>query len=183
MATAAVSSDSESECEVLCGLIPGRIPIAYAWQPTRPAASSSSDSDPWTSASSEESGSEGGASDRLGNVDAWCQCGLCETATLSQEKEAIFCSSVANCRKRMAEGLWNIFSCFMIMQNCITWETMHLRANYAFCLHSDYLTYFYHVVTAKNVLLLRLGLLTWLITSGSVDTCLTGVKNIYCTLY
>lgn len=117
MATADVSSDSDGECEILSGLNPGRIPVAYAWQPTRPAASSSSDSDSWTSASSEESGSEGGASDRMENVGAWCRCGLCETDTLSQEKEAICCASVSNCLKRMAEGLWNIYSCFMIIQN------------------------------------------------------------------
>lgn len=109
MADATLSTDSDEECEILVGLVHDRLPREYAHQPTRSAEVEDTDEDSWKSASEEESAGEVGDSGAQENrltaeVSAWCNCDLCDSRTLRDERETICCSEVPNCVKMTANG-------------------------------------------------------------------------------
>ncbi|ELT87457.1 hypothetical protein CAPTEDRAFT_198831 [Capitella teleta] len=102
MADASFSAGSDEECEILVGMVHDRFPREYAHQPIRIVESETSDENPSTTASEEESTAEEATENRLALVNTWCRCGMCESETLGDEKEAICCSEVTKCLKMIA---------------------------------------------------------------------------------
>ncbi|ELT96365.1 hypothetical protein CAPTEDRAFT_205432 [Capitella teleta] len=105
MADVSFSAGSDEECEILVGMVHDRLPREYAHQPIRIVESETSDENHSTTASEEESTAEEATENRLASVNTWCRCGMCESETLGDEKEAICCLEVPNCVKMIAAGL------------------------------------------------------------------------------
>ncbi|ELT98190.1 hypothetical protein CAPTEDRAFT_212399 [Capitella teleta] len=104
MADVSFSAGSDEECEILVGMVHDRLPREYAHQPIRIVESETSDENHSTTASEEESTAEEATENRLASVNTWCRCGMCESETLGDEKEAICCLEVPNCVKMIAAG-------------------------------------------------------------------------------
>ncbi|ELT89530.1 hypothetical protein CAPTEDRAFT_203645 [Capitella teleta] len=102
MADVSFSAGSDEECEILVGMVHDRLPREYAHQPIRIVESETSDENNSTTASEEESTAEEATENRLASVNTWCRCGMCESETLGDEKEAICCLEVPNCVKMIA---------------------------------------------------------------------------------
>ncbi|ELU17682.1 hypothetical protein CAPTEDRAFT_218530 [Capitella teleta] len=102
MADVSFSAGSDEECEILVGMVHDRLPREYAHQPIRIVESETSDENHSTTASEEESTAEEATENRLASVNTWCRCGMCESETLGDEKEAICCLEVPNCVKMIA---------------------------------------------------------------------------------
>ncbi|ELT97424.1 hypothetical protein CAPTEDRAFT_194913 [Capitella teleta] len=105
MADVSFSAGSDEECEILVGMVHDRLPREYAHQPIRIVESETSDENHSTTASEEESTAEEATENRLASVNTWCRCGMCESETLGDEKEAICCLEVPNCVKMIAAGI------------------------------------------------------------------------------
>ncbi|ELT92754.1 hypothetical protein CAPTEDRAFT_213729 [Capitella teleta] len=106
MADVSFSAGSDEECEILVGMVHDRLPREYAQQPIRIVESETSDENHSTTASEEESTAEEATENRLASVNTWCRCGMCESETLGDEKEAICCLEVPNCVKMIAAEMY-----------------------------------------------------------------------------
>ncbi|ELT87187.1 hypothetical protein CAPTEDRAFT_221884 [Capitella teleta] len=126
MADVSFSAGSDEECEILVGMVHDRLPREYAHQPIRIVESDTSDENHSTTASEEESTAEEATENRLASVNTWCRCGMCESETLGDEKEAICCLEVPNCVKMIAADLFGTCGStveeLMIMQNFKDYE-------------------------------------------------------------
>ncbi|ELT91945.1 hypothetical protein CAPTEDRAFT_216477 [Capitella teleta] len=121
MADVSFSAGSDEECEILVGMVHDRLPREYAHQPIRIVESETSDENHSTTASEEESTAEEATENRLASVNTWCRCGMCESETLGDEKEAICCLEVPNCVKMIAAAissvLWQLLFCWLRYSN------------------------------------------------------------------
>ncbi|ELT90824.1 hypothetical protein CAPTEDRAFT_185395 [Capitella teleta] len=116
MADVSFSAGSDEECEILVGMVHDRLPREYAHQPIRIVESETSDENHSTTASEEESTAEEATENRLASVNTWCRCGMCESETLGDEKEAICCLEVPNCVKMIAAArlVWLCTDCYLM---------------------------------------------------------------------